>query len=89
MNRAEMAGMALAIASAALGAAGLAQTRPLTPTERLGALRPLDRDLDGRVSAAEWSGAGRKPAAFQRMDRNKDGYLTSKEAKSRRGGSGE
>jgi hypothetical protein len=76
--------MAFAIVSAVLGSIGLANTRPLPPSAKLGALAPIDTSNDGRISAAEWRAAGRDPAAMAKLDKNHDGMLDPKEVKAGR-----
>ncbi|WP_404713777.1 hypothetical protein [Sphingomonas sp. MMS24-J13] len=80
--------MSLAILSAALGVAGLANTHPLPPSAKFGALAAIDTSNDGRISVAEWRAAGRDPAAMAKLDKNHDGVLEPGEVKSRRGGGG-
>lgn len=84
MNRPQIVGMAFAIVSAVLGAIGLANTRPLPPSAKLGALAAIDTSNDGRISAAEWRAAGRDPAAMAKLDKNHDGMLEPKEVKAGR-----
>ena len=42
-------------------------------------LAALDTDHDGRISRTEWLAGGRKERGFDRMDANRDGYLTMDE----------
>ena len=86
MDLPQIIALGLAIASTVVGVAGLADTRPLPPSARLGAFAPLDTSKDGRISQAEWLAAGRKPAAMAALDKNKDGVLTPDEVKRRAGG---
>lgn len=85
MDRPQMAGLAFAVASAVLGTIGLVHTKPLPLSARLGQLAPLDANNDGRLSRAEWTGAGRPIAAFAALDTNSNAYLEPAEAKPRRG----
>jgi Ca2+-binding EF-hand superfamily protein len=39
-------------------------------------LNALDKDGDGKVSRQEWPG---RPQRFERLDTNKDGFLTKDE----------
>lgn len=84
MDRPQLIGIGLAIVSAILGIIGLANTQPLPPSARFGALAAIDTSNDGRISAAEWRAAGRDPAAMAALDKNHDGVLSPSEAKSRR-----
>jgi EF-hand domain pair/EF hand len=54
---------------------GPAETRP-KPEERW---KELDQDNDGRISRSEWQ---RNEQVFDRMDADKDGYLTKEELRS-------
>ena len=87
MNRPQMAGLAFAIASAALGGIGLFHSKPLPLSARLGAHAPLDTNNDGRLSSAEWASAGREATAFEALDINSNAYLEPAEVKPRRGAS--
>jgi hypothetical protein len=80
MDRPQMLGMGVAIASTILGAIGVANTRPLPPSARLGALAAVDTNNDGRISRAEWRAAGRASAGFAALDKNHDGSLSPSEA---------
>lgn len=88
MNRWQAIGLCFAIASAALGTAGLLKTRPLPPSARLGAMAPMDANNDGRLSASEWIKARRAEPAMRTLDKNHSGYLEPDEVRPRRGGGG-
>jgi len=85
MDRPQMIGIALGVASTILGAVGLANSRPLPPSAHFGPLARIDANDDGRISAAEWRAAGRNPAAFAVLDRNRDWRLSPSEALPHRG----
>jgi hypothetical protein len=91
MDRPQMIGIGLGIASAVVGTVGLANTSRLPPSAQFGALAAIDASNDGRISEAEWHAAGRPPAAFAALDKNHDGHLSPSEAlpRRRRGGGGE
>jgi len=74
-------GLGLGLASTLLGFYGLANTKPLPPSARLGQLASLDLNNDGRLSPDEWAKAGRTPAAMAAMDTNHDGFIEPKEAR--------
>jgi len=83
MDVGRVAGLGLGLASTLLGLYGLANTKPLPPSARLGMLAPLDLNNDGRLSADEWARAGRKPEAMAAMDTDHDGFIEPKEARRR------
>src|ERR1700726_50017 len=39
----------------------------------------MDSDGDGRISLQEWKNAGQSPDLFQKIDRNRDGFLSAQE----------
>ncbi|MEO9131493.1 MAG: hypothetical protein ABI240_09815 [Sphingomonas sp.] len=84
MDLPRTAGIALGLASTLLGLYGLVHVKPLPLSARLGALAPLDRNQDGRISATEWAQAGRAPAAMAALDINKNGFIEPAEARARR-----
>jgi Ca2+-binding EF-hand superfamily protein len=49
------------------------------PRRCRGTLEELDQDNDGRISRSEWQ---RNEQAFDRMDADKDGFLTKEELRS-------
>jgi lysophospholipase L1-like esterase/Ca2+-binding EF-hand superfamily protein len=51
------------------------------PAELPAWFRETDTDNDGQVGLYEWKAAGGSVAAFRRMDRNGDGFLTADEVK--------
>ena len=80
--------IALAIASTALGIYGLHGSKALPPSARLGEMAGLDRNGDGRISAAEWNAAGRTPSAMAKLDTDRSGYLEPAETRRRRAAAG-
>ena len=84
MNVARITGTLLGVASSVLGLYGLIHLKPLPLSARLGALAPVDRNQDGRISTTEWTQAGRAPAAMVALDSNKSGFIEPVEAKRRR-----
>ena len=91
MDRPQMIGIGLGIASTIVGVVGLANTSRLPPSAQFGPLAAIDVSNDGRISAAEWQAAGRDRSAFAALDKNHDGHLSPSEAlpRRRRGGGGE
>lgn len=81
-------GLGCAVASTLLGAYGLLHVKPLPLSARLGALAPLDRNEDGRISRAEWQQAGRSPASMAALDADHDGYVEPGEARRSRSARG-
>jgi len=81
MDVGRVMGLGLGLASTLLGLYGLANTKPLPPSARLGQLAALDLDNDGRLSSDEWAKAGRTPEAMAAMDINHDGFIEPKEAR--------
>ncbi|MEH3105793.1 MAG: hypothetical protein PGN09_00485 [Sphingomonas fennica] len=79
-----MAGIALGLISTLLGLYGLLHVRPLPLSARLGAMAPIDRNQDGRISASEWAEAGRTPADMARLDVDGDGFIGPAESRPRR-----
>jgi hypothetical protein len=88
MDVPQTAGIVLSLAASAVGVHGLLNTKPLPLSARLGALAPLDRNQDGRISVAEWKLAGRPASALAALDKNKDGYVEPEEVKPPRQRSG-
>jgi len=81
-------GVGVALASTVLGLYGLYHTKPLPLSQQLGEMAPLDRNDDGRISAAEWGEAGRSPAEMAPLDTNKDGFIEPQEARPKSGAKG-
>lgn len=84
MRYARLAGIALGGASTLLGLYGLIHLKPLPLSARLGALAPIDRNQDGRISASEWVQVGRAPEAMAKLDVNKSSFIEPDEVRSRR-----
>jgi hypothetical protein len=83
MDLPRAAGIGLGLASTLLGLYGLLHTKPLPLSARLGALAPVDRNHDGRISATEWAQAGKPAAAMAALDKNHNGFVEPAEARSR------
>lgn len=81
MNRPQLAGIILAVMSTATGTYGLMQSKPLPPSAKLGAMAPLDRNNDGRISGEEWAQGGRPAAEKIARDANGNGYLEPAEVR--------
>jgi hypothetical protein len=84
MNLPRMAGVALGLISTLLGLYGLLHVKPLPLSARLGALAPIDRNQDGRVSVTEWMQAGRAPVEMEKLDVDRDGFIGPAESRPRR-----
>jgi hypothetical protein len=84
MNLPRMAGVALGLISTLLGLYGLLHVEPLPLSAKLGALAPIDRNQDGRISVTEWAQAGRAPAEMVKLDANRDGFIAPAESRPRR-----
>lgn len=84
MNVWRMVGIALGLASTLLGLYGLIHLKPLPLSARLGALAPIDRNQDGRISPSEWAQAGRAREAMAKLDVNRNGFIEPAEARTRR-----
>ena len=88
MDLARMAGIALGVSSTLIGVYGLVHVKPLPLSARLGALAPIDRNQDGRISSTEWAQAGRLPAAMAALDADNNGFIEPAEARARRKAAG-
>ncbi|MDT7934344.1 MAG: hypothetical protein RQ833_07050 [Sphingomonadaceae bacterium] len=49
------------------------------PDRRAGALAAMDKDVDRRISKAEWLAAGRRERRFAFVDKNSDGFVDKAE----------
>jgi len=63
------------------GAAAAPAAAPAGAKKGGGSFKDFDTDSDGKVSAAEWTAAGRNPAGFKNADADKDGGVTMEEMK--------
>lgn len=79
MDRWQIVGVGLAVASAGIGAVGLFHIKPLPLSAKLGAMAPLDTNSDGRLSANEWVSSGRAEEKMRSLDANGNGYLDPEE----------
>lgn len=65
-----------AAAAALLASAGAAYAQMPAPADLV---KQWDKDGDGAISKAEWTGAGRPAERFDAVDANKDGKVTAAE----------
>jgi hypothetical protein len=67
------------------GAATAAQAQNVTPEQKAKAeaavqqLAAADANKDGKWDKAEWKAAGRRPIGFDKVDTNKDGFVSKDE----------
>ena len=65
-----------AVAAVALAAAGAASAQMPAPAD---IIKNWDKNGDGAVDKADWTGARRPPQRFDPVDANKDGRITAAE----------
>lgn len=88
MDRWQLLGVGLAVASAGIGAVGLLHTEPLPLSAKLGTLAPLDTNGDGRLSKNEWVSSGKAEDEMSSLDANGNGYLDPEEVETFSAGRG-
>ena len=73
------AALLAATGAAAQTAPADGQRSPEARAEGRAKLMAADTDKDGKWSKEEWLAAGRREAGFDRLDTNKDGFVTQDE----------